>query len=149
MFSLCPRSSVETGGYEGHQEQKEEGDMTRTITFVIGIAVAVLAVTVPTALGEGKLAGSVNQDAVAYFHANELATLVGSNQDAAALFHANELATLVQQPVDAAARSAQPTSSGTEIDWPQIGIGFGIGILSVLGLILAVRLTRSRTLAHG
>src|SRR5215468_10925994 len=49
--------------------------MTRTISFIIGITVLAL-VAVPTALGEGRLAGSNPQDAVTYFKANELATLV-------------------------------------------------------------------------
>jgi hypothetical protein len=50
--------------------------MTRTISFIIGIAVTALAFAVPTALGEGRLAGSNPQDAVTYFKANELSTLV-------------------------------------------------------------------------
>ena len=49
--------------------------MTRTISFIIGITVLAL-VAIPTALGEGRLAGSSPQDAVTYFRANELATLV-------------------------------------------------------------------------
>jgi hypothetical protein len=41
-----------------------------------------------------------------------------------------------------------PTSSGTEIEWPQIGVGFGIGLVLALGLYLAMRFTRPRPLAH-
>jgi hypothetical protein len=48
--------------------------MTRTISFIIGIAVVAL-VAVPTALGEGMLAGSVQPDAVKLFYANERATM--------------------------------------------------------------------------
>ena len=40
------------------------------------------------------------------------------------------------------------SSSGREVEWPQIGIGFGIGILLALGLMLALRMTRIRQLAH-
>jgi hypothetical protein len=40
------------------------------------------------------------------------------------------------------------TSSGREIDLPQIGIGFGFGLLLALGLYLAMRFTRIRPLAH-
>ena len=40
------------------------------------------------------------------------------------------------------------TSSGREIDWPQIGIGFAIGLLLATGLYLAMRLSRTRQLAH-
>ena len=49
--------------------------MTRTITLIVGIAVAAL-VFVPTALAEGRLAGSQELSGVAYFYANERATLV-------------------------------------------------------------------------
>jgi hypothetical protein len=48
--------------------------MTRTISLIIGIAVVAL-VAVPTALGEGMLAGSVQPDAVKFFYANERATM--------------------------------------------------------------------------
>ncbi len=40
------------------------------------------------------------------------------------------------------------TGSGTELDWPQIGIGFGMGLLLALGLYLAMKTTRHRPLAH-
>lgn len=45
--------------------------------------------------------------------------------------------------------TAASTGSSGEIEWPQLGIGFAVGIVFVLGLMLAVRLTRSRPLAHG
>jgi hypothetical protein len=41
----------------------------------------------------------------------------------------------------------KPTSSW-DINWSQLGVGFGIGMFFVLGLFLAVRLTRSQRLAH-
>jgi hypothetical protein len=40
------------------------------------------------------------------------------------------------------------TDSGRELEWPQIGVGFGIGILLAIGLMLALRMTRIRPLAH-
>jgi hypothetical protein len=40
------------------------------------------------------------------------------------------------------------TTSGREVEWPQIGIGFGIGLLLAVGLAFALRLTRTRQLAH-
>lgn len=40
------------------------------------------------------------------------------------------------------------STSGTDVEWPQVGIGFGIGIALVLGLMLALRATRQRPLAH-
>lgn len=44
--------------------------------------------------------------------------------------------------------SVPVTGSGRPIEWPQIGIGFGLGILLGLGLLLAGRLARIRPLAH-
>lgn len=41
------------------------------------------------------------------------------------------------------------STSGREIDWPQLGIGFGVGLLMALGLFLAMRLARIRPVAHG
>jgi len=41
-----------------------------------------------------------------------------------------------------------PTSSGRELEWPQIGIGFGIGIILMLGLYMTLKSTRQRPLAH-
>ena len=51
-------------------------------------------------------------------------------------------------PVSNTPVSVTPTGSGRDIEWPQLGIGFGIGIALVLGLILAMRTTRGRELAH-
>jgi len=45
--------------------------------------------------------------------------------------------------------TAPTTGSGREIEWPQVGIGFGIGMVVLLGLLLAIRFTRSRPFAHG
>jgi hypothetical protein len=40
------------------------------------------------------------------------------------------------------------TGSGRELEWPQLGIGFGMGIVLAVGLLLALRATRIRPLAH-
>lgn len=44
--------------------------------------------------------------------------------------------------------TVEATSSGREIDYPQVGIGLGLGILLALGLYLTVRHTRIRPVAH-
>jgi hypothetical protein len=54
--------------------------MTRTISLIIGIAVVAL-VAVPTAFGEGMLAGSQQPDAVALFYANERATMTTGSSE--------------------------------------------------------------------
>jgi hypothetical protein len=41
------------------------------------------------------------------------------------------------------------TTSGDGIEWPQIGVAFGLGIMLSLGLGLALRMTRGRRLVHG
>jgi hypothetical protein len=40
------------------------------------------------------------------------------------------------------------SSSGREIEWPQVGIGFAVGIALLLGLLLALRIRRQPPLAH-
>jgi hypothetical protein len=40
------------------------------------------------------------------------------------------------------------SSSGNEIEWPQVGIGFAVGIALALGLLLTLRATRQGPLAH-
>src|SRR5262249_6300439 len=151
--------------------------MTRTISLIIGIAVTALAVAVPTALGEGRLAGSEQQSGVAYFYANERATL--ANQQVPGVVSRPDSHELVQpfSYIDAADRAARISSapsrdvvllsgddhvtrpvavwspvassnSGTDIDWSQLGIGLGIGIALALGLMLVFRATRQRPLAH-
>jgi hypothetical protein len=40
------------------------------------------------------------------------------------------------------------SDSGRDLEWPQIGVAFGIGIALMLGLYLTLRLARVRPLAH-
>ena len=44
--------------------------------------------------------------------------------------------------------TSSPAGSGTEIEWPQVGIGLALGVALMLGLLLAMRITRIRPLAH-
>jgi hypothetical protein len=43
---------------------------------------------------------------------------------------------------------AASASSGSGIEWPQIGLGFGVGIVLALGFVLGLRHVRVRPLAH-
>jgi hypothetical protein len=134
--------------------------MRSIISLMLGVAIAALAI-VPAALGEGRLAGSPQQDAVAYFYANERATL-GSQAVAGGVsrpdsheiappvsttptvLHGEDHALAVSRSVPT---STPSTSSHDELTWPQLGIGFGLGILLAASLWLAFR-TRFGPVAH-
>jgi hypothetical protein len=125
--------------------ENKGGTMIARISLTVALAVVVLSVGVPAAFGEGRLAGSPEPaDAIAYFRANELATAAQSG--------GTDLSTYRDGPERAALPSGliQTTSndSGDQIEWQQVGIGFGLGILLVAGLWLAVRVTEFRPLAH-
>jgi hypothetical protein len=119
--------------------------MTRKLSLVIAIAVVALSVGVPAAFGEGRLAGSPEPaDAIAYFRANELATAAQSGgTDLSSYRDGPERAVLPSAPIQNAS-----SDSGRQIEWPQLGIGFGVGILLVAGFWLTTRVTKSRALAH-
>jgi hypothetical protein len=54
-----------------------------------------------------------------------------------------------ERAMPVAAPAAVPTiDAGRDLEWPQIGIGFGVGLLFGVALLLAVRATRIRPLAH-
>jgi hypothetical protein len=151
--------------------------MTRTITLIFGIAVAALVAVAP-AFGEGRLAGSQEQSGVAYFYANERATLANQpvvgvvsrpdSHEVSAQFtyqDAAERAARISpspsrdvvllsgddhtsfQPVETSAPVAS-SGSGRDVAWSQLGIGLGIGIVLAFGLMLALKATRQRPLAH-
>jgi hypothetical protein len=119
--------------------------MTPRIPLILAVAVAALALGIPSAFGEGRLAGSPEPvDAIAYFHANELATAAQSvTTDLTTYRDAAERASV---PVESA--PSPTTGSGLDLAWPQLGIGFGAGILLVLCVLLVVRTVRIRPLAH-
>ena len=118
--------------------------MTARISLIVTVAVVALSV-VPAAFGEGRLAGSPEPaDAIAYFHANELATAAQSGvTDLTSYREAAERAVPPSGSVESTA-----SASNREIEWPQLGIGFGLGILLVAGLWIAMRMTKFRPLAH-
>jgi hypothetical protein len=60
-----------------------------------------------------------------------------------------ERAVAARETGNALPAPVRATGSGRELEWPQIGIRFGVGIVLMLGLWLALRLLRGRPLAHG
>ncbi len=142
--------------------------MKAALSLTIMATAIALAVTAPTAFGEGRLAGSPTNDAVAYFHANELSTAATSSlpvSEAVSYFRANELATAAtaasSMPTyrDAHER-AEPVSSGptedvsatsgsdSSIDWYLVAVAIGIGVALAFGLLLTVRLWSSKPVAQ-
>ena len=149
--------------------------MTPRITLIIGTALAALTI-VPAAFGEGRLAGSPGPAAAPDWF--ERAALVAESNTRAVVrpdshdiirsvgpgyLDAADRALRIDVVVptayaDAFERSAPPRgamptsvaseSSGSDRDWSQLGIGFGIGLLLAIGLYLAMRFTRIRTFAH-
>lgn len=160
--------------------------MTRKISLITAVAVAALTVGVPTAFGEGRLAGSQEpalatpdpmiEDGFAQAVAASLALQstatyrdafergVASGQlDLSTFRNAFDRAGNQSQGLQSsvsyrdaherampvAAPAQVPTiDAGRNIEWPQVGIGFGVGVLLAVGLLLAVRATRIRPLAH-
>ena len=168
--------------------------MTRKISLIIGKAVAALTVAVPTAFGEGRLAGSQEPDAVTSFKANEMATIGQSvkpgwlkalrirgegmqrlyghetnqvepgwlkalrirGEGCSACTWRREHDRLAERLSrggrarcpDLRSPVVQPIDSGNQLEWPQIGVAFGVGILLAVGLVLTFRHMRIRPLAH-
>ena len=123
--------------------------MTRKISVIIGVAVAALTVGVPTAFGEGRLAGSPEPDAVAFFKANEMATIGQSVPTGLTTASMNGYREAGERAVPISeAPVVRPIDSGNQLEWPQIGVAFGVGILLAVGLVLTFRHMRIRPLAH-
>ena len=178
--------------------------MTRTITLIIGVAVAALTIGAPVASGDPWFADRQNQAdfwnydpqtgrkiadtspglspqdlAGQYSPSSEvsvpqlrrsaidspanrelriealdrqygLGEVVGSELDAypASTVLINRA---LENPVSVPGND-QPApvsaSTGREIEWPQIGIGLGIGALLMIGLYVTLKATRHRPLAH-
>jgi hypothetical protein len=119
--------------------------MTLKTTFAIGLAVAAL-VSVQAASAQQDVSDRAQQDPIAYSDAHQRA-LSGDNgtNSAPPAGHIDRY----EVDLPSGPASLEATGTGTEIEWPQLGIGFGVGMVFLLGLILVVRFGRGRPLAHG
>jgi hypothetical protein len=122
-------------------------EMASRITLLMAVAAAALAI-VPTAFGEGRLAGSLEPDAVAYFRANERATLAAQRLGTGAVVQRGDDFLRERTEIVPTSGQAVSQSSGSGMEWAQLGIGFGLGILLAIGLWLAIRMTKHRQFAH-
>jgi len=125
--------------------------MTRTISFIIGIAVVAL-VAVPTAFGEGRLAGSPEQTGVASNYTPQDVQRMSDSWAArgGVLTNVPSSSYYLPQEIEAlsqgwAARggllpaSARVSTSGDDFDWSDFGLGAGasLGLALLLGGIAA------------
>ena len=119
--------------------------------------------------GQGRPLGSPAQvDAITYFYANERATIpfpatIHDHGDATQAKLTRLSGPVVtpeilrdhgsaeQAKLDAQSSgttSVVESTSGSELDWSQLAIGFGVGMLLVLGLVVGVQFARNERLAH-
>ena len=109
--------------------------MTFKTSFIVSLAVAALVVGVQTASAEPTSDATDKTSLVQQDFGQSFLYSGGYPQSGYGY--------LGNPPASVAA-----VGSGTEIDWPQLGIGFGVGIAVVLGLILTVRIGRNHPVAH-
>jgi hypothetical protein len=127
--------------------------MKSPLTTLVAVAALALSVGVSTALADDARPPASPIDGVAYFRANELATAASSARPApesVTFFRANELATAANSG-SVAPESPVATSTGSSdsfVDWTNLSIGLGIGIVLAVGLLLAVRHRPSRPVAQ-
>lgn len=146
--------------------------MTRRISLIIGIAVVALTVAVPAAPGAGRYGGSHEPvdfwnyasgtkvaDSSPGVAPEDLATLLSIETDVTTpspdvvqmLMAKNGV--VDQSTVDALTANGGPVEastvdSGTQIEWPQVGVGLGAGLILALGLGFAMRVAHVRPFAH-
>ena len=130
--------------------------MTRTITLITATVGAALLFAVPAwgaadpaprdehAVDRERALGTMNEYTLSSdFYADGFAQAVQSRNSRPEPVGDDQL-----RPDPRNTPAVTATSSGSEIEWTQIGIGFGIGLVLALGLYLAMRFTRIRPLAH-
>jgi hypothetical protein len=80
------------------------------------VAAAALPI-VPMALGEGRLAGSPEPNAVAYFYANERATLAAQGLDTGAVVQRGDDFLRERPEIAVISADAVSQNSGPHIEW--------------------------------
>ncbi len=117
--------------------------MSPKLSLIITIAVGVVAFGAPAASGQDRLGEwlahrpNVSADIRGQTEGVRLARSDRGDPLAASLEFAAR---------SAGTASVAPTSSGSGIEWPQLGAGFGLGILLALGVVLGLRHARVRPL---
>jgi hypothetical protein len=101
--------------------------MTPKISLIVGIVAAALVLAAPAAAMYPTLDGGD----------------IGNNRGDAAVVLFDNYKAEGQQP----GRTSAPTAGG-DTYWSELGVGFGLGIVLVLGIGAALRVAQVRPLAH-
>jgi hypothetical protein len=130
------------GGPRGRINQRKGGSMYGKLSLAAVVAATAVALGAPAASADPWAADR-------HAEAQQAQAATSSYPDRFERFVAGQS---IREPVgddhfrdppDTAPGSA---TSGTAVEWPQVGIGLGIGILLAVGLLVGVRLTRPRPL---
>jgi ABC-type Fe3+-siderophore transport system permease subunit len=134
------RDAVAGSAGRMREKPRKGGSMYARFSLVAVVAVATMAFAVPAAWGDPWSADRLAQAQQAassypdwferYVAAHSIREPVGDDH--------------FRDPQDAVPVAV---TSGTELEWPRVGIALGVGALLALSLFLTVRLTRVRSLA--
>jgi len=119
--------------------------MHAKLSLVVALAVASLAVGIPTAIADPGLTGApeIGETPAPDWFERAAAS---AERDAAPAPYVDAFER--PDPTSFQTATSSPTESGTNIAWSQIGIAFGVGLVLALGLMVALRFRPNRTLAH-
>ena len=123
--------------------------MTRTITFIAVVGAALIAAAPGWGKGQPLVADPATEAQI--LRGQELDRHYGlgsSSTSSPARLEPNVGARGLTDDPASRVGSTSEVSSGSEIDWAQVGVGGGIGLLLAVGLVAAMRFTRIRQLGH-
>ena len=115
-------------GPRGRINERKEGSMMGKLSLAAVVAATAAALAAPAASADAWAADRYDEAQQAQA-AHSIREPVGDDH--------------FRDPPDTAPVSA---TSGTAVEWPQVGIGLGIGIRLAVGLFVAARRTRIRAL---
>lgn len=118
------------------------------ISFIIAVAGAALLFAVPASadswyLDKQQPTVRVSPDTADYAaaaHAQRLAAMLDAREEA--------MISRPESPSDVRSAPVAVTTSGREIEWPQLGLGFGLGLVLAFGLVVGRRFAHVRQPAH-
>ena len=131
--------------------------MTRTISLITATVGAALLLAVPAFADDwasdqrSEAVGYVNPDSAdraAALGQERFALMVDAREESQTAKRDAQLASAPYPHLDRPFVPTTATSAGRPVDLLQVALGFGIGVLLMIGLSVAVRFTRVHRLAH-